>query len=370
VFQAYEDAGIRANVSGHVIDRPLPVTIPYLDGLLPDDVRDEVNALPPPSVEDYIDFCREAFQRFHNRAGRLRFMIAPSGPQRCTEALMHAADELARAHGSPFHTHILETKVQAVAGQEFYGKTLIRYMHDLGLLHRGTTIAHGVWVTDEDIALMADAKCSVVHNSLSNLKLGSGIAPVRKMLDAGVNIALGSDGVSTSDTPRMFDVMRAAGLLHNITTPDYGAWLSADEVLRAATVGGAYSALLEDEVGSLEPGKKADLVIMDLRNANFVPLNDARNHLVYCENGRSVETVIVDGEVVVRDGRLTKVDENALLDEFRALAPELLARHAPLEEQNRAFIPYLAEVYKRCAAQDVGMNRFGSDMPTWPPVGA
>ena len=230
-------------------------------------------------------------------------MVAPSGPQRCTVELMEAADGLAQANSTAFHTHILESKVQAVAGQEFYGETLVQYMHDLGLLNRNTTIAHGVWVTDADIAFLGEAKCSVVHNTLSNMKLSSGVAPIRKLIDAGVNVALGTDGISTSDTPRMFDAMRAAGHLHNITTADYDAWLSAHEVLHAATLGGAYSALLEDDIGSIEVGKKADLVIMDLRNANFVPLNDARKHLVYSENGRSVETVIVDGEIVVPDDK-------------------------------------------------------------------
>ena len=368
IFQAYNDAGIRANVSGHVIDRPIADTIPYFSEVLPDDLLSQVNAGTPPTVAEYVAFAEEAFSLYHGRAdGRLRFMVAPSGPQRCTVELMQAADELARANATCFHTHILETKVQAVAGQEFYGKTLVQYMHDLGLLNRGTTIAHGVWTTDADLELLGAAKCSVVHNVLSNMKLSSGIAPVRKMLDAGVNVALGTDGVSTSDTPRIFDAMRAAGHLHNVTTADYDSWLSAHEVMHMATLGGAYSALLEDQIGSLEIGKKADLVIMDLSNANFVPLNDARKHLIYCENGSSVETVIVDGETVVRDGLLTKVDENALLDEFRALWPELLAKHEPQEERNQAFIPYFQEVYKRCAAVDLGIHRYGgANMPKWP----
>ena len=107
---------------------------------------------------------------------------------------------MAQANSTAFHTHILESKVQAVAGQEFYGKTLVQYMHDLGLLNRSTTIAHGVWTTDADIALLGEAKCSVVHNTLSNMKLSSGVAPIRKLIDAGVNVALGTDGISTSDT--------------------------------------------------------------------------------------------------------------------------------------------------------------------------
>jgi len=367
VFQAYEDVGIRASVSGHVINRRLPDTIVYLNELLPASLRREIEAQVPPTTNEYIEFSKEAFKRYHNRAGRLRFMVAPSGPQRCTVELMQAADELARRHGVPFHTHILETKVQAVTGKELFGKTLVRFMHDNGLLNRHTTIAHGIWLTDEDIELMGNAGCSVAHNTLSNMKLGSGICPVRRLLDAGVNLALGSDGLSTSDTPRMFSVMSAAGLLHKISSPDSYYWLTAEEVLHAATMGGAYSVCLEKEIGSIEVGKKADLVVINTRTANFMPMNDLRNHLVYCEDGSSVETVIVNGEIMVKDGKLTRVDQDALHDELRELMPAILADHEVLEAKNRAFIPPLAEVWRRCAETEIGINRWGSDnQPRWP----
>ncbi len=367
VFQAYEDVGLRASVSGHVINRKLPDSIVYLNDLLPGDLKREIDEMVPPTADEFAAFCEEALSLYHNRAGRLRFMPAPSGPQRCTEPLMRAADEFARANGLPFHTHILESKVQAVTGRELYGKTLIQYMHDLGLLNRNTTIAHGIWLTDDDIALMGEARCSVVHNALSNLKLGSGICAVRRLLDSGVNLALGSDGISTSDTPRMFSVMQCAGLMHNISSPDNAYWLEAHEVLHAATLGGAYSVLMEDEIGSLEPGKRADMAILDMRTANFTPLNDVRNHLVYCENGSSVEMVIVNGEIMVEDGRLTRVDEEALMDELRDMMPAIKADQERLEAKNKAFIPPLAEVWRRCAETDIGINRWGSDnQPRWP----
>jgi len=178
VFQAYDDAGMRANISGHIMNRPFLDTIPFAHEMLPADLKARANALAVPGVNDYLDFCKAAANRFNDRSGRLRFMIAPSAPQRCTEPLMLAADELARSIGSPFHTHILETKTQAVTGPEFHGKTLIRYMHDLGLLHSGTTIAHSIWVTDDDIALMGDAGCSIVHNVISNRPSWGRRAPV------------------------------------------------------------------------------------------------------------------------------------------------------------------------------------------------
>jgi len=361
VFDAYADSGMRATVSGHVIDRNFLDTIPFTERFVPAALREKIAANPVPKAEDYIAFSRAAFQTFHNRLGRLRFMVAPSAPQRCTPELMLAADELARQYRVPFHTHIVETKVQAVTGPALYGKTLVRYMRDLGLLHDGITIAHSIWVTDEDIEMMGEAGVSIVHNVISNQKLGAGIAPIRKLLKAGVTVALGSDGICSNDTPRMFDVMHAAGLLHSISTPDYRRWLSADEVLRAATIGGAKSALLADETGSLEAGKKADLIVLDLNQAAFTPLNDVRNHLVYCENGSSIELVMVDGQVVVENGRLTQVDEAALLAELRDIIPGFQAAHAGVEAENRVLEPYFAQIHRYCAEQDIGIHRLGTD---------
>lgn len=365
VFDAYDDAGIRANVSGHIVDRPFLDTVPFTAEMVPAELREKANGMPTPSVPVYIEQSKEAFARFHNRAGRLRFMIAPSAPQRCTPELMQAADELARAHGSPFHTHILETKTQCVTGPEFYGKTLIGYMRDLELLHRGTTIAHSIWVTDADIELMGEAGCSIVHNCISNQKLGAGIAPLRKLIDGGVNVALGSDGICSNDTARMFDVMHAAGLLHSVSTPDNATWITADEVLRCATIDGARSALLADQVGSLEAGKKADLVVLDLRSLAFSPTNDLRNHLVYCENGSSIETVMVNGEVVVQNGQLTRVNEADLLAELREAWDEYRPVHERNERLNAQFHSSFSAIHQRCTSMDVGINRYGSDMPAW-----
>jgi cytosine/adenosine deaminase-related metal-dependent hydrolase len=193
VFRAYEDVGIRANCSGHIINKAFTDTIPYANEVLPRELVAKVNELPPPSTDSYLSYCREAIARFHGRAGRLRYVIAPSGPQRCTDDLLVGADELSRTHGTTYHIHVLETKVQMATGREFYGKTLVRHMHDLGVLNERTTLAHAIWVTDEDIELMADAGCSIAHNAISNQKLGAGIAPLRKLLDAGVNVGLGFD---------------------------------------------------------------------------------------------------------------------------------------------------------------------------------
>lgn len=364
--QAYDDAGIRATVSGHVMDKDFLDSIPFAREHVPTDLQAEVAKLTPPTTAEYIDFAKEAYRAFHGRSGRIRFMLAPSAPQRCTAELMQAANALALEWKVPFHTHIVETKVQGVTGPAMFDKTLMRYMADLGLMHSGTTIAHSIWVTPEDIALMGEAGVSIVHNTISNQKLGAGVAPVRQLLEAGVNVALGSDGICSNDTSRMFDVMHACGLVHKIVTPDYTQWLRAAEVLHACTLAGAKSALIGHETGSLEAGKKADLLILDLNTVSFTPRNDILNHLVYCENGSSIEKVMVNGEIVVANGRLTKVDEEALLAELQAAMPGFNAYHSGVERTNKAFEPYFDAIHRRCNRMDIGVHRLIGTSDMWP----
>lgn len=358
VFRAYDDAGIRANVSSAVMNIHTLDALPYAREVMPLHLQEQLDFGPPISAGTYMDYCRSAFSSLHGKAGRINFMIAPSAPQRCTPDLLQACHALAVDMGVPLHTHVLETKTQAVTGHEIYGKSLIAHMHDLGVLSRNTTIAHSVWVGDEDIAMMGDSGCSVAHNAVSNQKLGAGIAPIRRLMNAGVCIGLGTDGVSSNDTARIFDVMRVAGLIHSVSGPDHDQSIRADEILTMATIGGARSAMLENVTGSLEIGKAADLLILDLTTPSFTPLNDITKHLVYAENGTSIETVMVAGQIVVHDGRLQTINEAAILAEIRELVPAHLAMHAHLETRNAAFHFAMAEIHRRATSRDIGMHRY------------
>lgn len=365
VFRGYEAIGIRANCSGNIVNRPYIDTIPFADEVLPPELLAEARATRPRTTDEYLQFSKEALARYDGRAGRLRYVIAPSGPQRCTDELFVAANELSREHDTTFHVHVLETKMQAVTGREFYGSTLVEHLDAIGVLSDRATLAHGIWLTEGDIGRLGEAGASVAHNPLSNLKLGSGIAPWGALLDAGVTLGLGSDGLSTNDSARMFDVVKSAALLHKVTQPDFEAWPTADEVLWAATRGGARSARLGAEIGAIEAGRKADFLVLDLRSVNFTPVNDVAQHLVYVENGDSISEVWVDGRVVVRDGRCLLIDEEAVLDEVRALGGDYLERFAKVEEINRVFEPHLREIYRRCCAEPIGINRFSNDERAW-----
>ena len=366
VFGAYETAGIRANISSGVLNiHPLD-TMPYTRELVPEHLQAMLDYGPPLKAKDYLDYCNEVFNTLHGTAnGRLQFMLAPSAPQRCTADLYAGCHALAVEQNVPFHTHVLETISQAVIGIEKHGKSLIAYMDDLGVLSRHTTIAHSVWVSDADMSLMGAAECSVAHNINSNLKLGSGVAPLRRLHDAGVTIGLGTDGISSNDTASVFDLMRVAALIHSAPGPDPKQWLGAEDILKMATIDGARTALLDDKTGSLEVGKAADLIMLDLTSIPFTPLNNIARQLVFAENGSSIEMVMVDGEVVVEKGRMIKFNEFEILDEIREAMPSYLEAHTKLEGRNAIFEPYFAETHRRASTKDLGMQRYAGDMTPW-----
>lgn len=354
VFDAYQTIGIRATCSGHVLDRSLLDTMPYVDELLPPKLVAHARMFEPPSVSQYLDFSREAIRRFHGRAGRLRYMVAPSGPQRCSDELLTRAHALAAEHDLAYHLHLLETRLQGQVGALQLGKSLVQHLHDLGVLDERATFAHGIWVSESDMELLGGAGCSVIHNAISNLKLGAGIAPLRALLAAGVNVGLGTDGCGSNDTPRLFDVMRVAGLVHKLETPDYEKWPSAHDILFAATRGSAMSARMGEVTGSIEVGKAADLVLVDLGTLSFTPCNDIVRQLVYCENGSSVRAVMVDGRLLVRDGILLTIDEADLLAELREHLEDYWRRHGEAVRISRAFEPAFAAIHARASAWSPG----------------
>jgi cytosine/adenosine deaminase-related metal-dependent hydrolase len=271
---------------------------------------------------------------------------------------MSEMDALSQQKGIPWNTHVLETKVQVVTGEEFYGRSIVEHLSDLGLLSHRLMLNHGVWLSSRDIELLAESGTSVAHNPVCNAKLRSGIAPVRSLLAAGVNVALGTDNGGGSDTLNMFQTIKFAALLPELAEPGFPTWSPAREVLRMATRAGAKSILQQNALASLEVGKKADVVLLDLATQPFTPLNDPVRQLVYSENGQSVDTVMVNGKVVMENRRILTVDETALLAEAKAIGDSLRLERYKVEQFAGLLRPYLEAMYRRCVAQDVGMNRF------------
>lgn len=353
-MQAYADSGLRAWVTTNLWDKPFLECLPSVKEIIPADLQEELNALPLLTAKEQIDLFKHHFNKWHGYGDRLRIILAPCGPQRCTVELLQQANELSDYHNIPIHTHILETKVQAVQSQEFYGKTMVEYLHDLGLLNRRTTLIHAIWVTDRDIGLLADHGCSIVHNPLSNLKLGSGVCPIRKYLDAGVNVALGTDGMTSSDTADLIEAIRVASLMHKIGTHNYEEWVSAEEVFKMATYGGARSGLMEKEIGSLEPGKKADIILLDRDHWGFIPLHNPVQQLAFAVTSEAVKTSIINGRIVMRNRRILTIDEDGLKEEITEASQRFVRDCMPeMRRGAKRLERYLRMMYFEATRQQV-----------------
>jgi cytosine/adenosine deaminase-related metal-dependent hydrolase len=358
IMRAYADVGLRATVA---IDQPNVVEYekyPFLAELLSAGQRAAMDAAPRQSSAELLALYAHLIQRWHGAAGgRLAAAVSCSAPQRVTDDYFRGLSALSREHDLPFNVHILETRLQRVLGEHRYGHSPVRHVHDLGLLDERMLVIHAIWIDAHDIELLARSGCSVAHNPVCNLRLGSGVMPYRKLRNAGVPICLGTDEMNTDDSVNLWFVAKTAALIHTLASPDYGAWPQPAEILHAVTRGGARAMRRDGRLGQLAVGCDADIALLDLDTVAYTPLNDLKRQLVHCEDGASVRMTIVAGRVVFEQGRITRVDEAALRAEMR----ELMA--AGREQTERAahealrLEPYYREMLQRAAAVDVGMNR-------------
>lgn len=362
VMQAYADCGIRAAVALDQPELPEIDKLPYIAEGADAALLASLKAPPAMDRDGLLGMYDYLIDRWHGaEQGRLTAATSISAPQRVSPEYFSALDALSQAHGIPLYAHMLETKLQRTLTTEqprFKGRSLVQYTADLGLLSPRLNIIHAVWVDDNDLELIAKAGSVIAHNPNSNLRLGSGVAPYRRMLDFGIPVALGSDEAICDDAANMWGVVKTAGLIHNISGLDSTQWPTAQEVLRSLWQGGAAAMLRSNELGVVKEGALADLALLDLHSPAFTPLNDLRRQLVYCELGGSVRLTMVDGRIVYRDGQVCCVDGPALLAEAR----ELFATKLPLIERARKDATPLHASYqamqRKAAAANVGMNRW------------
>ena len=218
---------------------------------------------------------------------------------------------------------------------------MVEHLDGLGVLTPHFTLNHAIWLTDGEIERLGARGCSISHNPLSNLKLGSGIARVRDLKNAGVNVALGTDGTSTSDRADMLRSLGMAALIHRVGDMDYETWVTAEEAFEMATIGSARSCGLADEIGIIEVGRKADLVLLDREDYGFIPLFKPIQQLAYAVNSDAVRTVLVDGDVVMEERMLTKIDEAALKAEMIETATAFVRDHMPEHGAHGGAVPAL-----------------------------
>jgi 5-methylthioadenosine/S-adenosylhomocysteine deaminase len=360
IVRAYTDVGLRVVLAPAMADLVFHHTVPGLLELLPADLRQTVEGLQAAPTEGLLQIAEDAVQRWNGAAsGRVRVAVSPTIPGQCSDTFFAGCVRLARDYGVGLHTHLAESKVQAIASQQRWGTTLVGHLAALGALGPHFVGAHGVWLTDDDIRQLADAGAAVAHNPASNLKLGNGIAPVREMVEQGLTIGLGTDGTMSSDNLNLFEAMRFAALVGKVRFPyEPARWIGAQTVWELATRGSAGVLGMADVLGTVAPGYKADLVLLRTDAASLTPLNHPLNALVYAETGADVDTVLVDGRVVLAHGAVLTVNEARLRAQAQEAADRLRTRNQTAWLLAEQLSPYVAAACRAAAATPYPVQRY------------
>jgi 5-methylthioadenosine/S-adenosylhomocysteine deaminase len=236
------------------------------------------------------------------------------------------AKDAAEGKGVLFQIHAAETKDEYASIQTKHHTTPVKYLDKIGVIDQNTLLVHAVWLTDDDIEIIAKRRASVSHNPESNMKLASGIAPVPALLKAGVTVGLGTDGCASNNNLDLFSEMDTAAKLHKVNTMDPTV-MDAVTVLKMATIDGAKSLGLQDIIGSLEIGKKADVIIIDTRKPHLVPVYNPVSHIVYAAQGSDVQDVIVNGKILLRNKELLAFDMEDILGKVADIASRIKCKN-------------------------------------------
>ncbi|MEJ2656932.1 MAG: amidohydrolase [Desulfobacterales bacterium] len=292
VATAVNEAGMRAILAQGVIDFPAP-------------------GIPDP--KDNVNTARTFIQKWQNVSPLITPSIFCHSPYTCSEATLKKAKDIADAAAVLFQIHAAETKDEYIRIQTRHQATPINYLDKIGIIDNNTLLVHAVWLDDDDIHTIAVRKASVSHNPESNMKLASGIAPVPSLMKAGVTVGLGTDGCASNNNLDLFSEMDAAAKIHKVIALN-PTLMDAVTVLKMATIQGAKAVGLDDITGSLEIGKKADVIVIDTRKPHLLPLYNPVSHIVYAAQASDVRDVIVNGRLLVKDRKLLTIDLENIID--------------------------------------------------------
>jgi len=267
--------------------------------------------------EQELRISREFVKEWHGRGeGRIRCMVGPHAPYTCSKELLLASKDLADEMNLMLNIHLSETKEEVKKIRKITGMRPARYLDSLNFLGPNVIAAHCIWLSDEEINILAKRRVSVSHCPSSNAKLGSGIAPIRELFSRGVNVSIGTDGCASNDDLDMFEEMRLACFLQRVRLLDPTA-IKAKDVIEMATINASRALKMEKEVGSIERGKKADIILVDLNVPRLTPLNDLIPNLVFSASASHVKCVIVDGRILMKEGIVLSIDEERVLKEAK-----------------------------------------------------
>jgi 5-methylthioadenosine/S-adenosylhomocysteine deaminase len=358
MVSAYRDVGIRALICLAIADRPFEETVVLDHSLLDEQTRRELNATAPMSSDESMDMARALVEKFHDPQNGIAIGLGPSGPQRCTDTMLMASRSLADELDLQIHTHVLETKMQRRSGMDLYGKSIVGHLADIGFLSPRTHLVHGVWLDENDAKTLSGTGATVVHNPISNLKLGSGVSPITLLRKHGVPVSLGTDGMCAGDGQNMFEAVKLAGILHKVEPIPYRNWIGGRQAWDIATRGGSVATGGAGQRGVIAVGQQADILMLDLDDYAFTPLNDPMVHLTLQIPTQALTHVMVAGRFVMQDRLLTGVKEPELLDEIRRKGPGIVAAHHEAFAFGDRLIPSLEAGWQEVLAWDAPLSSY------------
>ena len=266
-----------------------------------------------------IDKCHNTYD------GRIKVAYGPHSPYTCSQELLEKVKKDANKSGHRIHIHVSETQKEISDSLESWSKRPFEYLSDIGFLGEEVTAAHAVWLSDDEISMINDTQTKISHNPSSNMKLASGVAPVTKLLSKDVCVSIGTDGPASNNNMDMLEEIKVASLLQKVNTLDPSV-LPAEEVYKMATIKGAASIGLEDDIGTIEVGKKADLALLNFKTLQLTPFRNPLSHLVYSAQSGDVDTVICNGEVLMENRELLTIDEAMVIEMAQNAAEEMLSK--------------------------------------------
>nr|WP_300003060.1 amidohydrolase [Tissierella sp.] len=262
----------------------------------------------PKNQIEKLNDTKDLFKKWNNTLNeRVKVMVAPHAPYTCSPEFLLKTIELSKELDTGIHIHLSETKSELENSLKDFGKSPIEHMHDLGMFKRHTIAAHCVHVSDKDIEILAKNKVYPVNNPASNLKLASGFAPISKMLKKGIKVSLGTDGASSNNNLDMFKELNLASLINKAVDLDPLS-VPANQAIEMATINGAYALGQDKEIGSIEVGKKADMILIDMDAPHLYPKHNQLSAISYSVSGSDVDTVIIDGKLVMENRQLKTMD--------------------------------------------------------------
>ncbi|HTW53727.1 MAG TPA: amidohydrolase family protein [Stellaceae bacterium] len=360
VASAYAELGLRAVIAPMVADRTFFEAIPGLAEALPPILRERVQALRLAPRDETLGAIRGGFGAWSIDRDLVRPAVAPTIPHHCSDEFILGCAGIARDFDVGLHSHVAESKVQAVASLKVYGRTQTAHLDALGVLGPHFTVAHGVWLDPDDMTRLGDHGASVAHNPGSNMRIGSGLADTRTMLERHVNLGIGTDGATCADNQNMYEAMRLASFVSKVQGPEWQRWLTTREAALAATEGSARALGFGDRIGRIAPGWKADLVLLDLDHPNWLPLNDPVNQLVHAEDGNAVDSVMIGGRLVVRNRKPVGIDLAKLRQRAEAARERLHAANADNRKLYAALEPVVGSFCPGLARMAYHVHRYGA----------